>query len=355
MKWPNVVKVDDILKAPEPQAQKLEDKSSDALSYFSGIILPGVTLPWLAMNTLIDCDAEAGVSALAALTHMHPASGFQYRSTTYWSASSIVGKVLAPTTTQQIAGWIGPCRPAPDLSRIQIARIYQRPIKQNLSPADVLDMDERSDALGPPASSYPVAEYTLPMPEIDPNYLIDSIRIEKLALKPVHNSNIKVNQKVNNSPQVFDAAVQFAVAGESWPLRLSYDVFFISACPCSHGPHPLFFDYTYTSVKIDELLSIRDWGTPSHNHTSTSLSSRNPASQKSVSEKADEENELDRVLVVEAFGVPDNEVLARAWCAHWAHSALVADMELTCLGCAVREAYAACLKVVIIIEKLDLE
>lgn len=59
------------------------------------------------------------------------------------------------------------------------------------------------------------------------------------------------------------------------------------------------------------------------------------------------------MLVIEAFGVSDNEVLARAWCAHWALSAVVADMERTCLGCAVREAYAGCLKVVIVIEALD--
>jgi hypothetical protein len=37
----------------------------------------------------------------------------------------------------------------------------------------------------------------------------------------------------------------------------------------------------------------------------------------------------DRVLVVEAFGVPDNEVLARAWCAHWGLSAVVADLGRT--------------------------
>jgi len=62
---------------------------------------------------------------------------------------------------------------------------------------------------------------------------------------------------------------------------------------------------------------------------------------------------MEKVLVIEAFGITDNEVLARAWCSHWALSAVVADMEKTCLGCAVREAYAACLNVVILIEALE--
>jgi hypothetical protein len=41
------------------------------------------------MNSLIDCDKETGDS-LMALTHMHPSSGFQYRTTTYVSKIFIV-------------------------------------------------------------------------------------------------------------------------------------------------------------------------------------------------------------------------------------------------------------------------
>lgn len=36
-----------------------------------------------------------------------------------------------------------------------------------------------------------------------------------------------------------------------------------------------------------------------------------------------------QVLVVESFGVADNEVLARAWCSHWGLSAIVADIGKT--------------------------
>ncbi|KAJ2975939.1 hypothetical protein NUW58_g8216 [Xylaria curta] len=52
-----------------------------------------------------------------------------------------------------------------------------------------------------------------------------------------------------------------------------------------------------------------------------------------------------------AFGVRDNEVLARAWCAHWGLNAVVADISKTCMACAIREAYAATLTVVILIEE----
>jgi hypothetical protein len=78
MKWPDLVKVDDVLKERDQEAKPLENRSSDTMSYFTGMILPGVTLPWLIMNSLIDCDDDAGSTNLAALTHMYPNSGFQY-------------------------------------------------------------------------------------------------------------------------------------------------------------------------------------------------------------------------------------------------------------------------------------
>lgn len=43
----------------------------------------------------------------------------------------------------------------------------------------------------------------------------------------------------------------------------------------------------------------------------------------------EDENDDEKVLVVEAFGVRDNEVLARAWCSHWGLSAVVADIRRT--------------------------
>jgi hypothetical protein len=70
MKWPNLAKVDNVLKERDPDAKPLEDRSSDAMSYFTGMIMPGRVLPWLIMNTLVDCDDDIGPNSLAALTHV---------------------------------------------------------------------------------------------------------------------------------------------------------------------------------------------------------------------------------------------------------------------------------------------
>ncbi|KEY70685.1 hypothetical protein S7711_07311 [Stachybotrys chartarum IBT 7711] len=357
MKWPNLAETLDNLKAKDEE-MSLGSISSDTFAFFSGLVLPGPTFPFLIMNTLIDLDPDPATDDLALLSHMHPNCGFQYRSSyTYWSASSIVGKVLAPTCAT-FAGWVGPGRPTADLSRSQIARVRCRRPRQQLRAEDVESMAERSDPLGPPAESYPVNEYALPKPA---RSQADMVRIELLGFKPVE------ERTATPGPQLYDATIQFAIQGLSWPLRLMYDVSFISAWPCSDGPHPLFFDYAYQAVQVDKVVGVRDWGRLYGSHGSGSLHRsarsspvpgslaqgfRRPTSNNGTTDDGDGDDDGDdeKVLLVEAFGVRDNEVLARAWCSHWGLSAVVADIRKTCIACAIREAYAATLTVVILVE-----
>lgn len=329
LKWPNLAETLDNLKQKD---EELDTISSDAFAFFSGLIIPGPTFPFLIMNTLIDVDPDPATDELALLSHVHPNCGFQYRSSyTYWSAQCIVGKVLAPTC-HSVAGWVGPARPTADLGRSQIARIRSRRPVQSLKPEDVESMTERSEPLGPSAEVYPVDEYVLELPDAED--VIDTVRIEMLGLR-VAAAAVGVEDKNPGPPRMFDATVQFAIDGVSWPLRLMYDVSFISAWPCSEGPHPLFFDYVFTRTRADEIVSIQDWGgLYSRPGTTTTTRSGEPhAGQSRAEDGHDHENtgsnDEERVLVVEAFGVPDNEVLVRAWCAHWGLSAVVADLRKT--------------------------
>ena len=330
------------------------------MAFFSGLVFPGSTFPFLIMNSLVDVDPDRATDELALLTHLHPNCGFQYRgSYTYWTASSIVGKVIAPTC-HSLAGWVGPARPTVNLARSQIARIRswrprQRPV---LTPEDAQTMAERSDPLGPPAPAFPVAEYELALPDTDDtdaNGLEPTVRVELLGLRPC------ADRAPEPGPKWFDASVQFAIDGVSWPFRLDFDVNFVSAWPCSDGPHPLFFDYVYAVAKAADLVSIKDWngvynsqasspnmspksaaavpagGSPngggsSHrdaNGNGNGSTSANGNGRSNGAEPPQEQDDEERVLVVEAFGVPDNEVLARAWCSHWGLSAIIADIRKT--------------------------
>ncbi|KAI0112098.1 hypothetical protein GGR51DRAFT_568949 [Nemania sp. FL0031] len=373
MKWSNLAETLDVLKERDAEGSLLT-VSSHAMAFFSGLVLPGPTFPFLMMNSLIDIDPDKATDHLALLTHLNPNCGFQYRNSyTYWTSTSIVGKVLAPTCLE-VAGWVGPARPSSDLGRSQIARIRSRRPRQRMTPEDVATMTERCDPLGPTADTYPVGEYKLLTPNSDD--AVDTVRIEMLSLKPLASDGLEAG------PSWFDASIQFAISGISWPLRLSYDVCFIHAWPCSDGPHPLFFDYVYTTKRADEIVEVKDWvrpqsqpqpqvhaamaaangsgslrersglstpigGSGSHGH------SQQPHQQlmHKHTTTPPEDDDAERVMVVEAFGVKDNEVLARAWCSHWGLSAVVADIGKTCMACAIREAYAATLTVVILIEE----
>ncbi|KAL2258629.1 hypothetical protein VTK26DRAFT_8004 [Humicola hyalothermophila] len=400
MKWPNLAETLAALKRREADST-LDLVSSHAMAFFSGLVLPGPTFPFLIMNSLIDIDPDKATDDLTLLTHAHPSCGFQYRNSyTYWTASCIVGKVLAPTC-RSLAGWIGPARPTNDLARNQIARIRSRRPPNRVTPEDMPTMSERSDPLGPPAQVYPVKEYALVAPDRDDDaYLADLVRIELLTLRPCPDRSTSSNPTTVTlpttaptdpatttttttttvAPRYYDASIQFAIDGVSWPLRLTFDVSFVCAWPCSDGPHPLFFDYVYTPVKADQLVKVRDWNGMDPSGVGTGNGNINGrgnrgggggrpysagagvgdgptgggrpttgVSSPSTLSGGDEE----RVLVVEAFGVPDNEVLARAWCAHWGLSAVVADVRRTCMACAIREAYAATLTVVILVDEED--
>ncbi|KAL5446332.1 hypothetical protein PMIN06_007780 [Paraphaeosphaeria minitans] len=356
LKWPNMDEIDYVLEEKDKMEKPPEDRSADAMSWFSGIILPGRTLPWLIMNSLIDCDRDTGDS-LKYLTHMHQSSGFQYRANTYWSAQSIVGKVLgAARGVKQIAGWVGPCIYTPDLKRTECVRVHQLASPDpRLIPADVVHMDTRTNPLGTMEDSYPIEDYEVPMPDLDD--VTDLIRIEKLSFMPAKEQPSSARQSAGG-PLVFDAGIFFACGGESWPMKLRYDVDFISAFPCHQGPHVLFYDFAYTAIKIDDgLVDIDDWGRRSgRTARSRPTSSRSSPGKKALALAAaaaavePAHMQVNNVLAIEALGVSDNEVFARAWCAHHGHSAIVANVKETCMACAIREAYAACVSVVIFTE-----
>ncbi|KAM5342943.1 hypothetical protein ACJ41O_013909 [Fusarium nematophilum] len=372
MRWPNLAETLENMKQKDSE-MALDEVSSDAFAFFSGLVLPGPTFPFLIMNTLLDLDPDSATDDLALLSHNHPYCGFQYRSSyTYWTSSCIVGKVLAPTG-HSVAGWVGPARPTTDLGRSQIALIRTRKPKQRMNAVDVESMGERSDPLGPPAEVYPVDEYQMVAPKGGPDDVADTVRIELLSLKAADRPGGA--SPTTAGPGLYDATVQFAIDGVSWPLRLMYDVSFVAAWPCSDGPHPLFFDYVYTSIRVDSIVGVRDWGglyggPPAHSVRSSpgpgmmrgpyrdmfshsfshNRSQGNGFFDGAAQEDEEDDDDDEKVLVVEAFGVRDNEVLARAWCSHWGLSAVVADIRKTCMSCAIREAYAATLTVVILVD-----
>lgn len=258
LKWKNLEEVESALEHRKRDLPRVEERSSDAMTYVSGVILPGRSLPWLLMNVLIDCDSETD-HELDALTYLHPHSGFQYKGSTYWSSLSIVGKVLAPTA-QEVGGWVGPCVQTGDLKRTEVARLRQRPPRLKLEVKDIRTMEIRSDHLGPESSQYPLDEYEMVLP--DTETIGDSVKIEKLTFQKVSRTPKGGEEGRTKDPQgtfVYDAGIQFAIDGQSWPVRLNFNTEYISAVcsPLLPQSLPLPITSKHTSFKSNNNTNTK--------------------------------------------------------------------------------------------------
>ncbi|CAF9931154.1 hypothetical protein IMSHALPRED_008545 [Imshaugia aleurites] len=360
MKWADMHNFERMLEEDGDGGIPLEFCNAHTSTWITGTILPGPSACWLAMRCLIDCDPTI-VNAPHGFDKMDSNFGFQYAGCTYWYFSSIVGKVLgASRGVNQDYGWLGPCIPSDDLFALQTVLIHAEDVPLRPSRSRVQKIAARSAPLGPPAHRYPVRDYILP--PRDPTDIVDCVRIQKLAF------NTHALPSSTEDPTTYDAAVVFAIENEIIPIRLRYNVSFIHAPPCRAPhphPHPLFWDYAYRPINVHELiLDLRCWDgvsvdakTPSEtNSTNSSASSGSftsssgsaNASTAKMKMKTRKTPAPESVLVVEAAGVEDNEVLARAWAAHIGFSAVVADGRETCVACAVRMAYAASVHMVIL-------
>lgn len=325
LKWPNTAAVEIAVRNTGNDVMSAEDTHPAIMSYLSGVVLPGAFASWLVMQCLIDCDENAR-DKLMSVKALHPNFGFQYRGATYWYWQCIIGKVLgAAKGAVQVAGWVCPGYHTDDLESTQAILVHQACTSLPVGTRQVKSMARRSDPLGPLDVSYPVSEYLLVLPT-SLNEVADTIRMQKLVFKAAHD----LLECTSRELDTYHVAVIFTIDGRSKAIRLAYDVSFISAGSCKLGPHVLFYDYKYLAVPINRLLRLKPWG-PFN-------------ADKSSSEFIDCEG----VIVIEAFGLPDNEVLARSWCSNQGFSAVVADISETCMACSIRQAYALCLSVVIL-------
>ncbi|KAL8831011.1 MAG: hypothetical protein Q9191_001107 [Dirinaria sp. TL-2023a] len=333
LKWPRMENVEDTLQERD---HPLEERSFMVMTLLSGLVVPGNFLSWALMGSLIDCDVDAS-RFLKGFTSSLPSFGFQYHRSSYWYWECIVAKVMAAAQgVNQVAGWVGPVPYSSNLALNQCAAINQYRPYQTVDQDDIENMLHRSDARGPEAEDYPVREFGFPMIKTD---AADNIRFQRLEFKPAeYDSRIR--------SIIYDACVVFTVRGfftTSIPIRLRYNVSFISAPPCKSGPHILHRTYAPVAVPVDRIWRLNFWS----GCCVCPLDMRSENCKHRV--QWPELFNKKEILVVQALGRQDNDVFARAWCSYMGLSAVIADRK-TCVACAVRNAVAAKVWVVILID-----
>lgn len=340
MEWPGIANVEAMLEETHEGVIPLECKSAHSATWISGVLLPGPSVSWLIMRSLIDCDPRVN-SDQPGFKEMYANLGFQYDGSAYWYWQCIVGKILgACKGVKQDYGWIGPCPTIKDVKRRHSVLIQAEKPMNNMTKSYAKSMSARTAALGPPTDSYPVNEYILPLPNFANT--IDSVSFLELKLFD------HVLPSDPSQPEQYSASLGFAVNGKPGWMRLRYDVSFISCPPCK-GQHVLFWDYDYDIVDIVHLLTQQIFW------NGISVHEPSPADPTHDEKALGKKLEVpESVLVVEAYGKEDNEVMARAWASHIGFSAVVANVNQTCMACSIRMAYAACVPMLILTNR-DLE
>ena len=333
LKWPRMENVEDSF---QEKRHPLEESSFQMMTLLSGLVLPGKFFSWVLMGSLVDCDAEAS-KALRGFNLFLPSFGFQYHRSSYWYWECIVAKVMAAAQgVNQVAGWVGPVPYSSDIAWDRCVAINQYRPHYSVDECDIENMLLRSDARGPAAEDYPVRDFGFPMIKTD---AVHTIRFQRLEFKPAAYDPV-IKSTVYDSCVVFDVQGFFTRA---MPIRLRYNVSFTAAPPCKLGPHVLHRTYAPVVAPVDSIWRLNFWAgccvCPLDKHG---------AKCKHRVKWPELFNEK-KILVVRAFGKEDNDVFARAWCSYMGLSAVIAGRK-TCVACAVRNAVAAKVWVVILID-----
>lgn len=327
-------------------------------SYLTGLVLPGEGLNHLIISTLLEND-PAAVEVLGFNANLY--GGFQYLGKTWWSRYCIVGRVMAGFDgAGEESGWVGPVKG----SGVSIEGGDEDVVVGNIPDGwiDVLTQPS-PDSKSPRALEAKSVERDCDIrgrgwkrgtkPKEDAFVTVDigaaaadadlDVQIRGLYFNPVEQPSPSPQTPTDEDVDEREAEAEAeAEAADLQPyevaahilvgprggkkllnvLELKYDVSFVSAWPCfpsSHGQgHLLHRSYGYTCLRIEDLPGFHP------------------------------DDDEERTLVVNTWS-PAQRVLLYAWCAHRGRSAVVATRGRTCVACAVREAAALALGVVVVV------
>lgn len=318
-------------------------------TWLSGLVLPGRATAELLMLCLLENDSSA---AAKLQNKAFPHTGFVLDGRSWWYKSSVAGRVLAPSEGgSQSMGWIATPKIQPHSSDGQAmdncwiaVAVRARPARRDgLRIHDGPQVSEDSNPLGIGQGKIFGNEFVMVtdqkldhLPEIDihlTEFLVDCQAQSGTGVRTGPGS-LTFNWRSPEDP-----------SEQMRRVRLRHDVYFVTAHPCllPHG-------HTISSADREHLDLHHLHPTerlPAHPlHTTYKFQAKSlldlPATIPPNLTKRDGE-----VLIVDARWRADRDIFARAWCAEIGLNALVARVGRTCLSCAIREAKALEIGVVI--------
>ncbi|ETN40738.1 uncharacterized protein HMPREF1541_05018 [Cyphellophora europaea CBS 101466] len=346
-------------------------------TWLGGLIIPGYFACDLLMCALLESDTKQ--MAVEKLGNMaHPRSGFVLNSRSWWSKLCVVGVVLADADNAvERMGWIGlptPLSPHDHETGQALGDgwwlIVSKDVPRLRNGERILDGDDmakESSTLGVGKGHIMASEFGMLTDHAFNGMERMEVTNLRLILKWLPQPQ---QQQPGDRDQPYEAAVSASVAREGAGeharkhklLPLRYSVRFVGGHPCRppHGhakqakqaspqdsgdklqplaapkhlehlpAHPLHKSYKYSLRSIEEVIDL------------------GPGDELTLPNPTDKE--ASPVWVIDARGGWQRETLVRAWCASVGRHAIVSRVGVGCIACAVREARALEIGVIIRVE-----
>ncbi|KAJ5369217.1 uncharacterized protein N7496_008977 [Penicillium cataractarum] len=307
----------------------MTNTSTHLWDWLYGLMLPGNAFIFAIMAALV--AATPSLQSLGAAQFY--ASGLVLKDRSYWRTKTVLGRVLGGMKGVRAAnGWIGPC-PAP-------VDVRDEAVKEGWWPVHARDvaftrfMARDLPAIGdrfapflrrePREESSSAAEWIRSMGDrsewavpIGPSESSDHVEFRALRLQRIgwHSSSEpqqgtpeKDDQSEEPEPEQ-RATLEVLINDRPVSFTLYSNPVFIAAPACIDGPHAIL---QKDLPKIQHILGPSQL--PDHVHTDT------------------------RVLIIDATGKGECELVARAWCSQNGQHAIVVRGQGTCFACAVKAA-----------------
>ncbi|KAL2674991.1 hypothetical protein Neosp_011171 [[Neocosmospora] mangrovei] len=301
MEWPGLDEMPEFLEPRGATVLPSAMGTHKLLDWTFGTVLPGSGYVCTIMPALV----LATPSLLRMGEPAQPSAGLVLNGRSYWRFKHVLGRVFGGMKGIKAAnGWVGPCPPVlpndgqvvrPGWWRIQEKDVpFDQVPKEPAETSNLQGLDEPVKWVGtiPPRNSPTKIKFSglqfLRAKAADPRDVVDEPRRAVLTFQ------------INKAP----------IASL---LELKYNPTFVAAPRCIDGPHLIDLG---DLPRLENVVDVADIGDPF----------------KSVPED-------ERVLIIDATGDGDCELLARAWCSMEGRHAVIARAgEETCFTCAVRAA-----------------
>jgi hypothetical protein len=208
-------------------------------SYLTGLVLPGEGISHFLMSTLLENDKLA-IAALGDSANLY--GGFIYAGKSWWSKSSIIGRVLACAEgSQECMGWISIAKTPETLAdgwyalnskqllADQPPRIEADEDLVARDSAVIPHNDEDDEDLNPEHLTLPIDSTTLPIPSIE------HTRWNLTLISAELSDTEGTSSSPSESDLTHTASVTFKsyARGTTHTITLTHDVQFITSFPCT--------------------------------------------------------------------------------------------------------------------------